>query len=217
MNKKISSFRQPNEHITTALEFVEQYYPKERQAAQNMIDVTLSANMLKILKSMVGHTFCSCTYADFPPNEAYGNVLISLDNFSIELCNRLVVLPYFGTFEDISRFACWIKTGSFKPDCSSPIQVHPVNEKILSVSVIEDRISVNGGEYEITFDMAVVIKTECHSYIFSRGWYFAESMYVNIDKTLDEIYPLEEVIDDWSDDESDNGNDINVIRTEKIL
>lgn len=48
--------------------------------------------------------------------------------------------------------------------------------------------------------MAVVIETEKHKYMFSRGWFFSEVITISQDKSLDDVYPIQRVIEDWNDD-----------------
>lgn len=75
-----------------------------------------------------------------------------------------------------------------------------INEKITGVSIVSDTIIVNDDEYAITFDMAVIIKTEKHQYFFSRNWFFSETIILSVDKGLDDVYPISRVIADWNDD-----------------
>ena len=88
----------------------------------------------------------------------------------------------------------------FKPYCEEKSEKHTINENVISVSIIEDSVSVNDGEYDIAFDMAVVIKTDKHSYMFSRGWFFSETIDISVDKEFNEIYPINRVVKDWSED-----------------
>ena len=80
----------------------------------------------------------------------------------------------FGEAEEISMFSCAVKSEEelFQPYCEEPYETFVVNERIEKISIINDQISVNDGEYDISFDMAVVIETEKHRYMFSRGWFF---------------------------------------------
>ena len=52
--------------------------------------------------------------------------------------------------------------------------------------------------YEITFDMALVITTSAHKYIISRGWQFDEILDGHVDRELNDIYPVEKVVEEWN-------------------
>lgn len=181
-----------------------------------MIKAKFSSEMLKIIKSMVGKVFCSYECGNMVPDEAYGNLQINLDDFAIEILNEVKELPFYDSTEDISYFTCEKKSlnESFKPYCEEPSEKHLINENILSVYIIEDSISINGGEYDINFDMAIIIETNKHKYVFSRGWFFSETIDIAVDKEFDDIYPISRVVEDWSDD---GENKVNVIRTRKKL
>jgi len=88
----------------------------------------------------------------------------------------------------------------FEPFCEEPWKTVPINEKITGVSIVSDTVIVNDDEYTITFDMAVIIKTEKHQYSFSRNWFFSETINLSVDKGLDDVYPISRVIADWNDD-----------------
>ena len=62
--------------------------------------------------------------------------------------------------------------------------------------------------------MAVIIETENHKYIFSRGWFFSETIDISVDEEFDNIYPISKVVEDWADE---GENKVNVVRTIKKL
>ena len=167
-----------------------------------MVKAKFSNEMLEYIKKMVGHTLCSYEYGKMVQNEAYGNLQINLDSFAIEILNEVKELPFFDSTEDISYFTCEKKSLSepFKPYCEEPCKKHLIDEKVLSVYIVEDSISINDGEYDITFDMAIIIETCNHKYIFSRDWFFSETISISLDEEFDNIYPISNVIEDWSDE-----------------
>ncbi|MBQ8248744.1 MAG: hypothetical protein IJY93_02520 [Clostridia bacterium] len=177
-----------------------------------MVKAKFSTEMLKIIKSMVGRVFCSYERGNTVSNEAYGNLQINSDNFAIEILNEVKELPFYDSTEDISCFTCKKKALSehFKPYCEEPSEKHLINEKILAVSIIEDSISINNGEYDVAFDMAIIVETNEHKYTFSRGWFFSETIDISVDKDFDNIYPISRVVEDWSDE---GENKVSVIRT----
>ncbi len=171
--------------------------------------------MIEIIKTIKGKTFCSYDCAKFL-DEAYGNIRINLNDFSIEFLNETKETHFWDSFEDISCFSCKKVdiNSTFKPYCDEDFQNYSINEKIQQIQIISDTISINNKEYEISFDMAVIINTEKHNYIFSRGWFFGEVISINVDKNYDEIYPVKQVIDDWDDD---GKNNVAVSRCVKVL
>ena len=181
-----------------------------------MIKAKFSSEMLKILKGMVGKDLCSYECGNMVPNEAYGNLRINLNDFAIEILNEVNELPFYDSTEDISYFTCQKKSlrKSFKPYCEEPSEKHLINENVLSVHIIEDNISINDGEYDISFDMAIIIETNKHKYVFSRGWFFSETIDISVDKEFDDVYPISRVVEDWSDE---GDNKVNVIRTSRKL
>lgn len=181
-----------------------------------MIKAKFSDEMINILKSMIGNILYSYECGNTIQNEAYGNLQLNLKDFSIEILNEVSEFPFYNSSEEISCFSCKKKSSSetYKTYCEEPIEKHVINEKITSVALVEDDVNVNNGEYEIRFDMAIVIKTDKHKYIFSRGWFFDEVIYITVDNEFDKVYPISKVVEDWSDD---GENKINVVRTVRKL
>ena len=181
-----------------------------------MIKAEFSTDMLKMIKGMVGRTLCSYECENMISGEAYGNMQINLDGYSIEILNEVTELPFYDSTEDISCFTCKLKTPGefFEPYCEGTSEKHFINENILSVCIVEDSISVNDGDYDIKFDMALIIETSKHKYMFSRGWFFSEIIDISVDKEFGCIYPIDRVIEDWSDD---GDNKVNVTRTVRKL
>ena len=181
-----------------------------------MIQARFTKEMINILKSCIGEKLLSYEYGVSLPGEAYGNLKLNFDTFSIELLNEVKETPFFDETEEISSFSCKkIKANTpFEPYCKETVSLVEINEKVRCVSVVTDCISVNRGEYEIVFDMALVVQTENQQYIFSRGWFFGEVITHFADKNTDCIYPVETVIEDWSDE---GKNEVLVSREVKLL
>ena len=166
-----------------------------------MINAKFSQEMVSIIKDMIGNTFCSFECGDITQNEVYGNFQVNLNDFSVEFLNEAQEIPFYDLIEEVSFFTCKRKkvNDTFVPYCAEPVRKYEINEKVLSVEIVNDCVSVNEGEYEISFDMAIIIKTNRHIYTFSRGWFFSETITISVDKEFDRIYPIEKVIEDWSD------------------
>jgi len=71
-----------------------------------MVKAKLSDKMIKILKDMVGKTFCSYECGNIAMGAVYGNVQINMDNCAIEIVNEAKELPFYDSTEDISYFVC---------------------------------------------------------------------------------------------------------------
>ena len=63
-------------------------------------------------------------------------------------------------------------------------------------------------ENKVAFDMAIIIKCQTRTIIFSRGWHFSEVISVMSDTA--EVYPVANVVSDW---ENDGDNQVTVDRT----
>ena len=181
-----------------------------------MVKAKFSSEMLKLIKEMVGKVFYSYECGTVVLDEVYGNLRINLDNFAIEILNEVNEMPFYDSTEDISYFTCEKKSlsKSFKPYCGETSEKHLINDTILAVYIVDDTISINNGEYDINFDMAIIIETSKHKYMFSRGWFFSESIVISVDKKLDDVYPVGRVVEDWSDE---GDNLVKVVRSIKQL
>ena len=188
-----------------------------------MIKAKFSNEMIKHLEKLKNANF-EKYIIDNETNglSTYCKLGINTDSICLDILNEESSVNWFKTDchidkEDISIFSCKIRENNeiFKPyiEESEVISI-VVNEKISNVKIVSDIINVNSGEYIIDYDMAIIIETEQHSYVFSRGWFFNEEIYVNVDKEIDDIYSIKEVKESWSNDGEFNvevNRDINVI------
>lgn len=167
-----------------------------------MVNAEMNKDMLDILKSLEGEKLCCLKYEDAIKNEAYGNLRIETESFAVEISNELEEMMFFGSTEELSRLKCSKKMlhEAYIPCAVGNVGCHEVNKKITFVEIVNDKISVNDGEYEISSDMAIIIGTEKGKYILARGWFFNEVIKVERNKDIDEIYSTKEVVCDWSDD-----------------
>lgn len=181
-----------------------------------IVKAKFSSEMLKNIKDMVGKVFFSYECGNMVLDEVYGNIQINLDNFSIEILNETNEMPFYDLMEDISYFTCKKKSlnKSFRPYCGEKSEKHMINDTIMAVYIVDDNISINNGEYDIDFDMAIIIETSKHKYTFSRGWFFSETINISVDKEFDEVYPISKVVEDWSDE---GYNQVKVIRNINLL
>lgn len=175
-----------------------------------MIQAKLTDEMINSLRRLIGDTFVGYCGA-MNNNIAYGNVQINGQASAIEIQNEVHPLPLFSETEDISMFTCIPRDvhSTFTPFCDEPWQTTPINETIVDISIVNDTVVVDD-EYSISLDMAIVIQTPQHSYVFSRDWYYSETITVTVDASLDDIYPIDHVVDDWN---PDNDRNVTVTRT----
>ena len=184
-----------------------------------MINARFTEHMKEILKSLKNKTFKSYECHKTGKNSAYGKCRLNMGTFSIDLSNSIHELPFFGAFptEDVPFFTCEYvdKEISFVPcERNATAHVYMIDERIKSVEIINDEIDINHGEYEISIDQALVIRTKDNVYSFSKGWMFSELIYIYSDRFNYKVYDLNKVKDDWSG----NGKDIiSVKRTTIIL
>ena len=177
-----------------------------------MVKKTIPASQLVFLKSFIGSKFISweCAY-DPAFARTYGNVRIHTSNGCFEIVNEEKPTILFDSIEDISGFSIIDPhNDKFVPASQEKIVEVTIGEAIKDVLVVSDEVSVNDDKYRILFDMAIIIVTDQHSYSFSRGWYFNELIQFSTDESLDNTYPVNQVVEDWSDD---GANKVNVFRS----
>lgn len=66
------------------------------------------------------------------------------------------------------------------------------------MQIVSDKIIIPNENYEIVLDMAGIITTNSHEYVFSREWHFGQYLRINVDNNFDEIYPLTKVKEEWN-------------------
>ena len=88
-----------------------------------------------------------------------------------------------------------------------------VNSK-KDIEIVNDSICINDGEFEISFDQAIIIRTESKLIMFSRDIWFSEDITISEHDDYNSIFPIYQVVDSWSDD---GENKVNVIRTSRNL
>ena len=164
-----------------------------------MVYATLSSKMVDLLRSMIGNEFLSYECA-VQNDEIYGNLRINTSGGSVEVINEVQELPFLDGCEELSFFCCCEanRESGFQPFCVEPVSIIPVSERISGIEVIRDIVCVNNGNYEIAFDMAIVIKCQTRTIIFSRSWHFSEVISVKSD--IADVYPVESVVSDWEND-----------------
>ena len=188
-----------------------------------MVKAKFTNLMLEKLKKLKGNKFLRYLTDDTNEgNGSYCKVGIETDGGNLDIYNEEKPVDWFNiegekTKEDISIFLCKErkKDEEFIPYVSGvSIIKHEINEHINSIKIVSDFIKINKEEYFIDYDVAVIIKTDFHEYMFSRGWFFSEEIYVLVDGDINKFYSVDNVTNDWN-----NGGDysVDVQRTMKEI
>lgn len=189
-----------------------------------MIDTRFSKAEKELLKAVCGKKliYIKSTEAD-NWKRIYGNAVLTAENCELEIRNEIEPVSYFETVEDISVYHINEINDNYKyiPGIlDADVIAVTVNSIINEIIIVEDEIIVSdsSGEliYNIIFDTAIVIKTDSGTFTFSREWYFEEDIiFKEGDNYKDNIYPVENIIEDWTDEEYEYN--VKCIRQEKIL
>ena len=181
-----------------------------------MVYMTLTKEMEDMLKSIINSTFISYECDDFVIS-TYGKFRINADKISIEVTNLQKVVPFIEGEEEVAGFECQIadKNTKFIPYCpgDSYCKVE-VNSLIKEIEIVNDSICINDGEYEISFDQAIIIKTEAKTIMFSRSAWFSETISIREHDDYDSIYP---VSDERELFENEDMNKVKITRTRRKL
>ncbi len=166
-----------------------------------MIYVTLNQTMEAMLKNIKTSKFISYECGKVFGN-AYGNFRINTDKTAIEISNFQKTTPFFGSEEEVAGFNCKEveKNSVFKPYCEEPFESFEVNETIADIEIVNDSICINNGEFEISFDQAIIIRTETKTIMFSRDIWFSEDITISEHDDYNSVFPISQLIDSWSDD-----------------
>lgn len=179
-----------------------------------MIYSTITEKEKSLLKSLIGQKLvCFKSEQKDSWNKIFGNISIVTENSEIEIKNELIEAQYFDTTEDISKFKLRKVSSEnpFRLMAESSIVKTAVDEKIKNIFIAQDIVSVKDSEsktiYEITMDEAIVIETEKSTFVISRDWHLEEELiFVKSTDYKKDIYPIEKVISDWSDEDSIKAN-----------
>lgn len=159
-----------------------------------------SEKAIEILKNIIGKEFVSYSAKRIQFNASYnGEVFINANSSFIKLYAEEKEITWFcddklHNSENIFGFNCEMSNNQGE-------EIILVNDVISGIDVITDFVSIPQKNYYIELDMALIIKTQSHNYIFSRAWYFDESIDINIDKNYDDIYSINKVKESWNNAE----------------
>lgn len=169
-----------------------------------MVNAKLTNGNYIDLKSVIGKNFKSFECEKMDNNSAvYGNLRLNLSDINFDISNEQKTLKFYDDFEDVAYFDLVVSKNEteFKPYIPSSVkEIYEVDEEIINIIIIEDTINVND-EYIVKFDVGIQINTNKNIYIFSKGWFFDEHIYISKNIEFDIVYPIEDVIYDWSDED----------------
>ena len=180
-----------------------------------MVYMTLTKEMEDMLKSIINSTFISYECDDFVIS-TYGKFRINADKISIEVTNLEKVVPFIEDEEEVAGFECQIvdKNTKFSPYCITGSAEVKVDSLIKEIEIVNDSICINDGEYEISFDQAIIIKTEAKTIMFSRSTWFSETISIDEHDDYDSVNP---VSDERELFENEDTNKVKITRTRRKL
>ena len=182
-----------------------------------MIEIGFTKNMKNILRNIKGEQLVSLEYGKDPvENAIYGNFRLNFSEFSVEVTNEIKPQLFFGETEDMSGFECFVteQNSPFKPDVVSDVQIIPVAENITAVEIATDEININQGEYSVSFDTSLIIRTTGQIFMFTRDVWFSEVMTISQNDDYNSVIPIKEVADSWT---NEGEFKVNVKRIKEIL
>ena len=182
-----------------------------------MLRNTFNKEELAMFQSIIGTQFISyeCGIGEIQFNRAYGNMRLNFSDFSIELENIEKPTTYCGETDDISGFSCRMCSlgKEFKPYIEEKTVVTDVSEIVTSVEIVEDTVHINN-DGEICFSSAVIIRTQTRNYMFYRTYQYNENILISDSDDYNLVYPIHNVIEDWS---NDGENQVSVERNTRIV
>lgn len=177
-----------------------------------MIDTTFSEQEISLLHNIINHSIQAITSTEPDAwNYIYGNVCLGFDNIILELNNEEENIPFYDGQEDIALFKLkqLSPAETFYPlVINSPIVTTKLNQKVEEIIIVEDEITTKNSHGELLYAIksvtAIVFKTAQQYITFGREWFFSENISYNKGASyLDKIYPISNVIENWTDAESD--------------
>ena len=165
-------------------------------------------NMMEMLKGIVGKRFLSVETDDSMEGQSYCVARLNFDGTSILLKNGEEEIAMFENedvpYEEAAKFSCSISdtTHPFMPGLEGAcVKKYDVDELVANVEIVSDTIKCAEQGIDIVIDMALLVRTENHSFIFSKSHvWFDEVIYVNVDKSIDDVCPLFSDLSLWNND-----------------
>ncbi len=163
-----------------------------------MIEARFTSEMREMLKSLKGFELVGYSATELYAGKTVhdGNVYLHVGGGTIRISNKEKQIPWFrnkdlSDIEEIFSFSC-VET------FEQGEQTIAIKERIEEVELITDYIKIPQKNYEIALDMALIIVTEAHRYVISRGWHFGEYLDINVDKDYDDMYSAKQAVEEWN-------------------
>lgn len=160
---------------------------------------------LKILREQIGHKLVSyeCGEGELMFHRAYGNIRLNFEEGAFEIDNIQKPMTVLGEADDISIFSCQqvdpnSKYSPYLPD--EKTSTHNIEVVIIGIEVIEETIDIDDGEFQATFDMAVIFRSARKTFMLSRGWHYSEAIHISEDDNYEAVYPIAQDREAWSND-----------------
>ena len=164
-------------------------------------------NMIGMLKGIVGKRFLSVETDDSMEGQSYCVARLNFGGTSILLKNEEEIAMFENEdvpYEEAAKFSCSISDTAhpFMPGLvGAGIKKFDVCELVESVDIVADKITCVEQGIDIIMDIAVIVSTQNHAYIFSKSHvWFDEVIYENVDKSIDEICSLLSDLSLWNND-----------------
>ena len=165
-------------------------------------------DMIIMLKRVVGKRFLSFERDSSAEGQAYSVARLNFEDVSILLKNEEEEISMFEDesvpYEEAAKFTCskCDPAQQFMPGLADvPVKRQDVNELVTEIDVVSDLIRSFEHEINIVIDIALIIRTENHAYIFSKSHvWFDEVIYIDLDKSIDDICPLHSDLALWNND-----------------
>jgi len=113
--------------------------------------------------------------------------------------------------DEIACFSCALvsKMAPFVPFVVSETKITPIGGIVSDIEIICDEVNINHGETVISFDSALIIKTDKGNYLFARTEWFSETILIAVDGDYNVLFPTSQVKESW---ENDGQNQVTVSR-----
>lgn len=164
-----------------------------------MINARFTLEMKDILKKMKGAEFLCYSASEIYAGETIhdGGIYLQTSNVLVKISNVERSIPWFKHkyLSDRENIFCFHCEEVGQKQGSDTVFVR---EKIENIELVTDYIKILQAEYEIALDMALIITTSKRRYVISRGWHFGEYLDINTDKDYNDIYPVQQVIEEWN-------------------
>lgn len=174
-----------------------------------MKTIGFNKNMLLMINELINNNLEYIIYEVSNHNKSFGDLSLNFNNKLLKITNYEDMHGWDDEY-DSSHFSCEFVDKYIPSVSNATTNKININDKVIDINIIYDEIT--NKYYHFNYDMALEIKTEKHTYIISRDYFYSELISINIDKNFDEIYPISKVIEDWNED----SNYVTEIKRNKI-